>query len=387
MRLRKWRSLSEEKRQDYPSFPRQRGGVCSIPSLRREGIPFIMRNERLKYMKIRQCLTWAAIISITILIQLAPAHADAVIPGRVTITDFRGKQLNFQKPVTRIVCLIESALSGIYMLNEEKRVIGISANVYNSSFFSYYAAMDNRIKEKKLPTPGNWDFVNIESVIALKPDLVIIWADQRESISALEDRGIPVYGVFISKKEDVYKEIIDFGKLTGSTKRAETLVKHTQDEIIRFGKRAAAAKTRPSVYYMWAQGNLETSCGGSTVNDLIDLAGGRNVCASIPKEHAVVNRENLIGWNPDIIVMWHNDKAAPSDILADPQWKMIKAIQTRKIYQLPEVFLCDLWTLKFLYSMKLVAKWTHPELFGDIDTAKEKEEMFRTLYGRKLQGI
>ncbi|MGC2062291.1 MAG: ABC transporter substrate-binding protein [Thermodesulfovibrionales bacterium] len=338
-------------------------------------------------MKIRQCFPWTVIIGITIVIQLAPAYAASVIPGPVTVTDFRGKQLNFQKPVTRIVCLIESALSGIYMLGEEKRIIGISVNIYNSSVYSYYAAMDSRIRKKKVPAPGNWDFVSIESVIALKPDLVVIWADQTESIHVLEERGIPVYGVFISKKEDVYKEIRDFGILTGSTPRAETLVKYTQDEIRRFGKRAAAARTRPSVYYMWAQGNLETSCGGSTVNDLIDMAGGRNVCAAITKEHAVVNRENLIGWNPDIIVMWHNEKTAPSDLMADPQWKMIKAIQNKKVYQLPEVFLCDLWTLKFLYSIKLVATWTHPELFRDIDPVREKEEMLRTLYGRKLQGI
>lgn len=338
-------------------------------------------------MTIRQCFTWAAIISITLLLQHVPVCADTVLPGSVTVTDFRGKQLAFQKPVTRIVCLIESALSGIYMLGEEKRIIGISANIYHGSTYAYYAEMDTRIRERQLPIPGNWDFVSIESVVALRPDLVIIWSHQTGSISALEERGIPVYGVFISKKEDVYKEIRDFGKLTGSTPRAETLVKYTEDEIRRFGKRVAASKTRPSVYYMWAQGNLDTSCGGSTVNDLIHLAGGRNVCAAIPKEHAVVNRENLIGWNPDIIVMWHNERAAPSDLMADPQWKMIKAIQSKKVYQLPEVFLCDLWTLKFLHSMKLVATWTHPELLGDIDPAKEKKEMLRTLYGRKLQGM
>jgi iron complex transport system substrate-binding protein len=346
-----------------------------------------MINERLKYMKIRQCLSWAVIISITILIQVAQAYVASVIPDTITVTDFRGKQLNFKKPVTRIVCLLESALSGIYMLNEEKRIVGIPANIYNSSVFSYYAAMDSRIRRKTLPAPGNWDFVNIESVIALKPDLVIIWADQKESISALEDLGIPVYGVFISKKEDVFKEIRDFGKLTGSTQRAETLVKYAQEEISRIWKRVVAARTKPAVYFMWAQGNLETSCGGSMVNDLIDMAGGKNVCAAISKEHAVVKMEDLIKWNPDIIVMWPNEKTAPSDILADPKWKMIKAVQNKKIYQLPNVFLCDLWTLKFIYSMKLVATWTHPELFRDIDLAKEKEEMFRTLYGRKLQGI
>ena len=86
----------------------------------------------------------------------------------IRVTDFRGKQLTFQTPVKRIVCLIESALSGLFMLNEEKRVVGISRGVYNKSLFAYYGRMDDRIRDKKIPSPGNWDFVNIETVISLK---------------------------------------------------------------------------------------------------------------------------------------------------------------------------------------------------------------------------
>jgi len=59
---------------------------------------------------------------------------------------------------------------------------------------------------------------------------------------------------------------------------------------------------------MWAQGNLETSCGGSTVDDLISLAGGRNVCTSLPQEHAVVSLEKGFSWNPEVIVVWYNKK-------------------------------------------------------------------------------
>ena len=147
------------------------------------------------------------------------------------VTDFRGKTLRFEAPVRRIVCLIESALSGIFMLGEEQRVVGLSRNIYTGNVFPHYAALDARIKEKKLPAPGNWDFVNLESVVALKPDLVIIWSQQTEAINSLEEKGIPVYGIFIQRKEDVYKEIEALGKLTGNPKRAEALVAYTRDEL------------------------------------------------------------------------------------------------------------------------------------------------------------
>ncbi len=313
---------------------------------------------------------------------LATAHAQ----GKIRVTDFRGKQLQLIRPAQRIVCLIESALTGLYMLGVEAQVVGISTNIYQGGVYSYYATMDERIRERKLPTPGNWDFVNIESVIALKPDLVIIWAKQTESIAVLEERGIPVYGVFLKHKEDVYEEIRALGKLTGTEKRAVELIRYTREEIGRFEKRAIKIppRERPGVYYMWAQGNLETSGGGSTVDDLIRLAGGRNVCASIHQEHTVISLEKVLSWNPEVIVMWYNERKDPPDILKDPQWRTIKAVKDKRVHEFPEIFLCDLWTLKFQFAVKMVAKWCHPLVFSDMDLEMEKRKMLKRLYGDKI---
>lgn len=310
------------------------------------------------------------------------------VAAAVTVKDFRGKSLTLARPAQRIVCLIESALSGLYMLGADQQVIAVSANVYSGSTFDWYASLDDRIRRKQLPTPGNWDYVSIESVIALKPDLVIIWSQQTESIAALEERGIPVYGVFLSSKEDVYKEVQALGVLTGKEKRAATLVDYTRTEIERFSRRTAriAEARRPGVYYLWAQGDLDTSCGGSTVNDLITLAGGRNVCGAIRSEHLVVNREKLLAWNPELIVMWYNDRKNPQDIINDPQWRAIRGVKTGRVHELPDAFLTDLWTLKFQYAVKLLAKWAHPELFRDIDPEQEQRTMLRTLYGRTIKG-
>ena len=347
------------------------------------GVPGKGRFSEMKILTISIVIIWLSVSWLS-----GHVLGEATDGGPIAVTDFRGKQLTFQKPVQRIVCLIESALSGLYMLNEEKRVVGISGNVYDKSLFPYYGRMDERIRNKKIPSPGNWDFVNIESVLSLKPDLVIIWAHQTESIAALEERRIPVFGVFIKQIEDVYREMTALGRLTGNQVRADELVRYTRNEILRFQKRLIdiPSTRRPGVYYMWAQGNLETSGGSSTVNDLINLAGGRNVCASIPQEHLVVNLERVIGWNPDVIVMWYNERKDPSDIIRDPQWQMIKAVKERRVYELPEIFLCDLWTLKFQYAIKMVAKWCHPDRLKDINLKGEREEMLKTLYMEKLLG-
>jgi iron complex transport system substrate-binding protein len=337
----------------------------------------------------------ANIVSWTLLLFLcfgAPGRGwCADLPGNrggITVTDFRGKTLHLARPAGRIVCLIESALSGLYMLGAEEKVVGISQNIYREKVFSYYAALDPRIRDRRLPAPGNWDFVNLESVVALKPDMVLLWSHQVEAIAALEERGIPVFGIFINRLSDVYREIEALGLLTGKTARARALIDYVQKESARFQSRVAVIgpEKRPAVYYMWAQSNLDTSCGGSTVNDLIEQAGGRNVCGSLKQEHVTVSLEKVLAWNPEMILMWYNEKKDPADVLRDDQWKRVRAVQTGRVHEFPEVFLCDLWTLKFLYAVKLTARWTHPNLFKDIDPAKEKKAMLEFFYGPRLAG-
>lgn len=183
------------------------------------------------------------------------------IAASIIVTDFRGKQLSFNKPVERIVCLIESVLTGLYMLGAEDKVVGVSTSVYRESVAPQYAAMDPRIKEKEIPAPGNWDFVNIESVISLMPDIVIIWSQQKEAIQSMEEKGIPVYGVWLDSFDDVYKEVCDLGALTGKETRAAQIIQYTQNEIKKFQRVINENKPKiVKVYYMgmpYQQGKIQ----------------------------------------------------------------------------------------------------------------------------------
>ena len=301
----------------------------------------------------------------------------------IKVTDFRGMEVALAKPATRIICLIESALSGIYMLQSGDKIIGVPSDIYNESTSTQYALLDDRIRDRKLPSPGNWDFVSIENIVALQPDLVIIWASQTESIASIEEHGIPVYAVFLKSFKDIYKEIEDFGVLTGKSQRADSLIKYTEDEIIKLkSSQQSSVIRKKSVYFIWPQGLLETAGTTSTVNELIELAGAKNSCP-IPQEHVVINKENLLDWNPDIIVMWFNALQNPVDIIDNSGLHYLNAVRNRQVYELPSAFLCDLWTLKFAYTAKLLAKWCYPSAYADLNPDEEKRKMLLELYGEK----
>lgn len=302
--------------------------------------------------------------------------------GHLKVTDFRGKEVVLKQPASRIVCLIESALSGLYMLDAYPQVVGISTGVYNEGTFPQYALLDERISAKTLPTAGNWDFINLESIVSLKPDLVIIWASQSESIDAIEEKGIPVYAVFIESFEDVYKEISDFGILTDRKNKADSIINYTKTEVMELSGKVADMNEKKSVYFMWSQGLLETSGTTSTVNDLIELAGAKNACR-IPKEHVIINKEVLLEYNPDIILMWQNNRQSPEDLLKLPELSAIRAAKSGDIYELPSVFWCDLWTLKYQFAVKILTKYCYPDKFVDMDLEVEKRKMILSLYGNR----
>ena len=307
----------------------------------------------------------------------------------IKVQDFRGKEIVLKKPAERVVCLIESALTGIYMLKQQHKIVGIPTNVYEEGYFysdtfKYYALLDERIKNKKLPAVGNWEKVNIEKVLSLKTDLIIIWSNQTDAISTFEKLGIPVYGVFITRLEDVKKEILDFGKILDAERRAKELVEYAQIEVNYFKNKSSRIENKKKVYFSWAQLNfLQTSCKGSIVDELINLAGGINICFNIKGESVTLNMEKLILLNPDVILMWHSKSLKPSNLKSNNQLQKINAIKKNSIFQFPDTFSFDLWTLKFLYATKFMAKNIYPDLYN-YDLNKEYQKIMNFLYGKSF---
>lgn len=300
----------------------------------------------------------------------------------IVVTDFRGKKVILEKHPERVICLIESALSGIYMLNEQDRIIGIPSAVYKENLYQYYSILDSRIFDKTLPSPGNWDFISIEQVVGLNPDLVVIWSSQTDAIESLEQFGIPVYAVMLHGFSDLHKEIEDFGVLFDCTAKADSLLAINKDKMQQI-QNSIRNLTKKSAYFMWSQGITETSGKQSTVNELFEAAGVKNVC-NLKDEHVSVSIEKIYDWDPDMIVMWYNEKLEPVDVINDPLFKGLRAVKEGQVYELPEVFACDFWTLKMQYPVQLISKWAY-----DINPDAEKQkqilnQMYVQLYGKAL---
>jgi iron complex transport system substrate-binding protein len=128
---------------------------------------------------------------------------------------------------------------------------------------------------------------------------------------------------------------------------------------------------------------LETSGKHSTVSKLLGFAGMKNVC-EMKEEHVSVNIEKLYEWNPEFIIMWYNERLDPEDIIKNYQFAGIAAVKNKKVFELPEIFQCDFWTLKFVYPAYLMNNWGSDAEVNKTQDSLFLNDMFYDLYGKNL---
>lgn len=300
-------------------------------------------------------------------------------PAAITLTDTQGNTVKLEKPAQRIVVLYEPLLETVYMLQKQETLVGIPSKIYtDADNHTAYAIMDTRIAEKKIATPGDMESANLESIVAINPDLVIAYQLSPNVISSLNDMGIAVYMGKSETYQDIEKEIKDLALLLDAQERAEALVSFAKKE---FEIMAQAVKdvTPKSAYFSWANGRIYTTTGQtSMMHECLVFAGVKNVCTS-EMDQANINPETLASWNPDVIFMWND---SPSLFYQNPQLSGVNAIKNKQIYTLMPMHYFNPHTLKALLTTLYMQSWAYQMHSEDILLQKSKEYLV-FLYGAK----
>lgn len=301
----------------------------------------------------------------------------------VKVVDSRGKEVEINYPAKKIVCLLNSGLNDLYMLGAKDQVIGIDEWTYNTKpVCEITSKIDSRLKDKSLPAVDK----NIEKIVGMNPDVVIIWSGNKDDIKALEDKGIKVVGIQVNNFKEITWKMELLGKISGKEKRAKEIIDYTNAEADKLKKvnDTIEDSKKLSAMFVWGPTKLDVAGNNSTGNSILTESGAKNSAASENQEHFVVPMEKVSTWNPDAIIMWNNDKLDDKDYYGDTQWANIKAVQNKKVFELPNSFYCDLWTVKYIHSLKMVSKQLYPNKFKDMDLEKEKKDMLKYLYNTEL---
>ncbi|MGH8462350.1 MAG: cobalamin-binding protein [Stenotrophobium sp.] len=162
----------------------------------------------------------------------------------------------------------------------------------------------------KLPHIGDAYALNLEQIIALKPDLILSWpgGTSPQTVSRLRDLGLKVEPVTVQGLDGVADAIEHLGALLGTPAAAATAA-------IRYRQRLQALRVRYRdavklrVMYQIEASPAFTVNRRSTISDVITLCGGINVFAGLPQIAAPVNKESVIAANPDVVIYGRQDDA------------------------------------------------------------------------------
>lgn len=170
---------------------------------------------------------------------------------------------------------------------------------------------------------------NVEAVLAARPDLVLLYAsdDNRDTARRLRAAGVATVAYRVDRIADFRRVTLALGALTGDTIAARITVDSVDASIARV-RAATASLPKPSVFWPLYDQPLLATGGGSFLNELIDIAGGRNVYGSLPEPSPRITVEDLLRKDPEAILISPDSRAR---YLADPRWRALRAVREGRL--------------------------------------------------------
>jgi len=187
---------------------------------------------------------------------------------------------------------------------------------------------------RSLPRVGDAWRVDMERVLALHPDLVLVWPSGTPDavIEQLRRLGLKVESVPTYRLSDVPVALRRIGALAGSTAMAEQAAREFERDVA--AQRASHAASQPlSVFIEIDDDPVYTVNGEHVISEVVQLCGGRNVFAQLPQIAPPITLESVLELDPQVIV-------STDDTIADPmaqwaKWPRLKAVRAKTIYSLP----------------------------------------------------
>nr|WP_203599490.1 ABC transporter substrate-binding protein [Streptomyces sp. SID10853] len=303
-----------------------------------------------------------------------------------TLTDQRGKKVSFDGPVERIATAIIPSPSMLAAVDGSySHIVGINESTLTANREGIFGTVFP--ESKKTTTIAGADFVpNVETVMGLEPDVVLQWADMGdEIIKPLESAGLKVIGLTYGTQKMMETWVGFFGRLLGKEERASSLLAwmHAEDTAVRKLVEPHLTDGRQKVLYLKASADgFTTATGSDYVTHWTELAGGRNVAAGVSADAPQVSTEQIIAWDPEVVLLSAFDEKAPSDLYADKSLASVRAVRDRRVYKVPlGGYRWDPPCCESPLMWRWAAQILHPEIAGRNGLRQKIKSTFDLLYG------
>lgn len=265
----------------------------------------------------------------------APESAE----GTVSVTDLTGATVNLSHPAQRVVTIPMPAASMMVAVNGGPDVIvGMNSASRSAIEGSFLGAVSPQLLTVSTEVAGAEFAPNVESVLALNPDVVIQWGDRGPGIvEPLRNAGVTVAQLTYGTQRDVEAAVALYGELLGRQQRAARIVSGMRERLQRLHAAfPASGAAAPSVLYLRGGTDSLQVAGGASYNHFVtELVGARNPAANIDAEQATIDTEQLLSWDPDFILLGNFGPVKPVDFYDDSSLASLHAVRERRVYKVP----------------------------------------------------
>jgi len=244
--------------------------------------------------------------------------------AEIVVVDDAGATVRLAAPAQRIVALAPHIVENLYAIGAGERLVGAV------DYSDYPEAA------KKIPRLGGYSRIDLERVVAAKPDLVIAWqsGNEQSHVAKLKAMGLTVYQSQPGKFEDVAGELSRFGALTGRGAQAKPVA---AGFLARLGelRRQFAGRPKVRVFYQVWDAPLHTIGGGQIISSAIGSCGGENVFAELKPMSPQVSYEAVLAADAEAFVAGGMGQARRDWLENWKKWPQLTAVKRDNLFFIP----------------------------------------------------
>ena len=316
----------------------------------------------------------------------------------ITITDHADREVEVPAEINRIVVADIYPMASVLtvFLGSAKKLVGIDPVCMSAAESGLLGEMFPEILDADTSFMNGAD-LNVESLLALEPDVVFCSAGNSELISTLENAQIPAVGISPSKWDYDILETYDqwtallsqmFPENSNKSEEISAYSKEVYEQVQEMVKDIPQEEKKKVLFlFQYDDQQMVTSGKHFFGQFWCDAVGALNAAEEIEVDNsnAVINMEQVYQWNPDVIIITNFTPTQPEDLyhnaVGGDDWSTVKAVQDKQVYKMPlgtyRSYTPSADTPVTLYWM---AKTVYPDLFPDLDITKEVKDYYQDLY-------
>lgn len=333
---------------------------------------------------------------------IAAAEQKGSRPGTRIVVDDNGDKVEVPEKIERVVVtnILPLASAVAVYLNDGSRIVGMHP--------ASYSAAKNGLLGELYPEVLKADTgfiqganLNIEALMAVRPDVVLVNAPDRRMIDMIRGAGLAAFGISPSKWHyDVIEThnrwMQSLAQLFPEAKGKGELIEKKSREIAkmvadRTKDLPREERARILFIFRYDAKSLVTSGKNFFSQYWCDAVGGINVAEGITADNsnAVIGMEEVYGYDPDVIFITNFTAALPEDIygskIGGDDWSPVKAVREKRVYKMPlGIYRSYTPSADTPLTLLWMAKRVYPERFKDVDLTTEVKKYYQTVFGVSL---